>query len=83
MLMYFIGRFLLLFFATGANGRRLVYAVSFIILYVGQALLTQRLTRKNYRAFRVYVLREDGRSTRRLAFFEAMRVCGSLFRNWR
>ena len=37
-------------------------------------MLTPRLVRKNYRAFRVYVVRENGQTTRSLSLPEASRV---------
>lgn len=39
-----------------------------------QALLTRRLVRKNYRSFRVYVVRDDGSKIRNLSIREAVSV---------
>jgi hypothetical protein len=39
-----------------------------------QALLTRRLVRKNYRSFRVYVVRDDGTKSRNLSIREAVSV---------
>ena len=39
-----------------------------------QALLTRRLVRKNYRSFRVYVVRDDGSKSRNLSIREAVSV---------
>jgi hypothetical protein len=39
-----------------------------------QALLTRRLVRKNYRSFRVYVIRGDGSKSRELSIREAVSV---------
>src|SRR5258706_4077407 len=39
-----------------------------------QAVLTRRLVRKNYRSFRVGILRDDGRRSRRLSMREATMV---------
>ena len=39
-----------------------------------QALLTRRLVRKNYRSFRVYVVRADGQLDRRLSVRETAAV---------
>jgi hypothetical protein len=39
-----------------------------------QAFLTRRLVRKNYRSFRVYVVRDDGSKSRNLSVPEAVSV---------
>jgi hypothetical protein len=39
-----------------------------------QALLTRRLVRKNYRSFRLYVVRDDGSKSRTLSIREAVSV---------
>jgi len=39
-----------------------------------QALLTRRLVRKNYRSFRLYVVRDDGSKSRNLSIREAVSV---------
>jgi len=39
-----------------------------------QALLTRRLVRKNYRSFRLYVVRDDGSKSRNLSIWEAVSV---------
>jgi hypothetical protein len=44
------------------------------VFFVIQLLLTQRLVRKNYRSFRVYVVRADGERSRDVSFQEALRL---------
>ena len=44
-----------------------------------QAILTRRLVRKNYRSFRVYVVREGGERTRRLSIRETASVWLRIF----
>ena len=73
-MMYFVISFLLLYFTNEPNRLPLVYVVYWVVHDGGQALLTQRLTRKNYHSFRVYALREDGTRTRKLSLFEGLRV---------
>jgi len=48
--------------------------VSDLAFFVMQALLTRRLVRKNYRSFRVYVVRGDGTQSRNLSIREAVSV---------
>ena len=45
-----------------------------LVFFGIQAVLTRRLVRKNYRSFRVGILRDDGRPGRRLSMREAGRV---------
>ena len=54
-------------FSTIALGGNLVF-------FPIQALLTRRLVRKNYRSFRLYVVREDGTQSRKLSIREAVSV---------
>lgn len=45
-----------------------------LAFFVIQALLTGRLVRKNYRSFRLYVVRDDGSKSRKLSIREAVPV---------
>lgn len=45
-----------------------------LLFFVTQALLTGRLVRKNYRSFRVYVVRHDGEKSRTLSMREIVSV---------
>jgi hypothetical protein len=52
-----------------------IIAVGGNLAFLGiQALLTPRLVRKNYRSFRVYVVREDGTQSRKMSIPEAVSV---------
>jgi len=51
-----------------------VWLGSQLIFFGIQAALTQRIVRKNYRTFRVWVIRDDGRAERRLSRAEGIRV---------
>jgi len=45
-----------------------------LTLFAIQALLTRRFVRKNYRSFRLYVVRDDGSKSRNLSIREAVSV---------
>jgi len=48
--------------------------IGLTIFFATQAVLTHRLVRKNYRTFRVYVIRENGEISRRLSVTEGLMV---------
>src|ERR1051326_2504589 len=45
--------------------------VGYVTFMAVQATLTRRLVRKNYRSFRVHVVRDDGESSRKLSIRES------------
>ena len=73
--------FFLLFFVPGdiSKAASTVILVRYLVFFGIQALLTRRLVRKNYRSFRVYVVRDHGERTRNLSIREAAAVWLWLF----
>ena len=76
-----IGSFVLVMLLTSGYSVELLQDKFSIIAFGGnlaffsiQALLTRRLVRKNYRSFRVYVVRSDGSQCRKLSLREAVSV---------
>src|SRR5204863_3453654 len=50
-----------------------------LVFFFLQAMLTRRLVGKDYRSFRVYVLRSDGHQGRSLSLREAIKVWSWIF----
>ncbi len=71
---------LVILFTSSYSADRLLDNFSVIALgynlgfFAIQALLTRRLVRKNYRSFRLYVVRDDGSKSRALSMREAVSV---------
>jgi hypothetical protein len=68
-----IGTFLLAIFHTGPSVPALAIYVN-LLYFAIQALTTRLLVRKNYRSFRIYVVRNDGTIGRTLTMREAAAV---------
>src|SRR5215470_18143765 len=63
-------------FTRPAPQESYIIAVGGQLAFCGiQALLTPRLVRKNYRSFRVYVVRENGTKSRSLSIRDVVLVC--------
>jgi len=71
--------FTTLSFDTLGDNMSVVALAANLVFFGLQAALCRRLVEKNYRSFRVYVIREDGTQGRSLSLGEALRVWAWIF----